>query len=144
MAQPRHRRAPPTQDADATERRELERALIDAERIMMQTVQTSLSLIGFGFTITEFFSGRDLPVDAQPRARLVGEALLVLGLLLLGLGIWTHAQYRARLVRAIRCTGAGPAAFGLRLRDTPSFIIAILLLLVGLLTFVTVAFRRLI
>jgi putative membrane protein len=141
MAQTGAQRSRSTHDPYRAERAELERALIDAERIMMQTVQTSLSLIGFGFTITEFFSGKGLGVGAVPRARVVGEALLVLGLLLLAMGLWTHTRYRQRVVRQIRRTGARSTAFGLRLRDTPTFIIAVLLLILGSLIFLGVLLR---
>ena len=146
MAQTHNRRAQPPspQDDHLADRCEnLEGALVDAERIMMQTVQTSLSLIGFGFSITEFFSSGGPVGRGTSNARIVGEALLVLGLLLLAMGIWSHARYRAHLVRQIRRTGAGPTAFGLRYRDTPTFIIAVLLLVVGLFTFVSVFVRRL-
>jgi putative membrane protein len=141
MARPGRRGFRSAQDADPNARVEIQRALIDAERIMMQTVQTSLSLIGFGFTIAEFFNGKDLPVHSAPRARLVGESLLVLGLLLLAMGIWTHSRYRRRLVRDLIRAGAGRQSFGVRLSDTPSFLVAILLLLVGLLTLVSILFR---
>jgi putative membrane protein len=135
--------ARPAHEASVEERRELERALLDAERIMMQTVQTSLSLIGFGFTIAEFFNGVGVgPADARSNARLVGEALLVLGLLLLALGIWSHTRYRGRLVRRIRRLGGARLAYGMRYRDTPSFIVAILLLVVGVLTLAMVLYRR--
>jgi uncharacterized membrane protein YidH (DUF202 family) len=123
-------------------RAELARALMEAERTMMQTVQLSLSLIGFGFTITEFFNGSGLQSHREPRARLVGEALLVLGLLLLAMGLWTHARYRRRLVREIRRVGPGPTTYGLRLRNAPSFIIAVLLLGVGLLALASVLVGR--
>jgi putative membrane protein len=125
-----------------TERVILERALLDAERIMMQTVQTSLSLIGFGFTIAEFFSGAAPGLPARPNARIVGEALLMLGLLLLALGIWTHAQYRREVARELRRIGVRRPAYGSRYLDTPSFIVAILLLLIGFLILGGVLFRR--
>ena len=142
MAQASRRGSRSVDGAYSQRRVELERALVDAERVMMQTVQTSLSLIGFGFTITEFFSGKDLPVQGAPQARRVGEALLVLGLLLLGMGIWAHTRYRQRLIQAFSADD-GSVGYGLHLRDTPSFVIAILLLLVGFATLMTVVFRRL-
>jgi putative membrane protein len=110
---------------------------MDAERIMMQTVQTSLSLIGFGFTITEFFSGDAVRGAFAPspheNARLLGEALLILGLLLLTMGIWNQANYRRRLGRLMQRTVGRPLRGNtLRYRETPSFLIAVLLLVVGL------------
>jgi putative membrane protein len=125
-----------------TERVILERALLDAERIMMQTVQTSLSLIGFGFTIAEFFSGAAPGLPVRPNARIVGEALLILGLLLLALGIWTHTQYRRDVVRELRRLGVERPAYGTRYLDTPSFIVAVLLLLIGFLILGGVVIRR--
>jgi putative membrane protein len=130
----------PDPETSVERRLELERAMMDAERIMMQTVQTSLSLIGFGFTITEFFN-MNLGGHPQPNARLVGEALLVLGLLQLALGIWTNLRYRRRLIRQIRRAGGRAASYA-HFQDTPSYIIAALLLIVGLFSLVTAIVGR--
>jgi putative membrane protein len=132
----------PDPETSVERRLELERAMMDAERIMMQTVQTSLSLIGFGFTITEFFN-MNLGGHPQPNARFVGEALLVLGLLQLALGIWTNLRYRRRLIRQIRRAGGRTGSHGAQFQDTPSYIIAALLLIVGLFSLVTAIVGRL-
>ena len=146
MARIRHggARASRLASPEAYERRlEFERALIDVERVMMQTVQTSLSLIGFGFSIAEFFRKGGVGGSKQGGGLFVGEAMLILGLLLLALGIWTHASYRRHLICDMRPPDADGATYGVRYRDTPSFVIAVLLLLIGFFGLVTLVFRRL-
>ena len=130
-------------DPAGDSRREIDRMLMEAERIMMQTVQTSPSLIGFGFTITEFFTGatiQGVTVAGRANARQLGESLLMLGLLLLALGLWNQARYRRRLSRELLRMSDGAGA--LRYRDTPSFVVAVLLLCIGFYAFASVLFRR--
>jgi putative membrane protein len=126
---------PPLSDDDLEERRhEFERTLMDADRMMMQTVQTALSLIGFGFTINTFFAEVTDPArapNAGQAARALGVALLMIGLLLLITGTWTQARFRRELKRRY----AGPelrSRGGLYSRFTPSFVSAVLLMFVGL------------
>lgn len=125
-----------------------ERMLMEADRMMMQTVQTSLSLIGFGFTITTFFN--DVAVrmgsrDGSENARILGVALLVIGLTLLILGTWSQSRYRAALRSRYLEGGPAPAAWqGLRSRFTPSYIAAVMLMAAGLFTLATVILRWLV
>lgn len=131
-------------DDVAERRREFERTMMEADRMMMQTVQTALSLIGFGFTINTFFNdvaeGRS--VGAGRAARLLGIALLVIGLLLLSLGTWTQSRLRRELMRQQIARGANAADWrGLQSRFTPSYISAVLLMMVGLITLGSVLVR---
>ncbi len=67
-----------------------ERSRLAAERTLMARVRTSLSMIGFGFTIFKFFqylreSGPPSPAFPDHRSRNFGLALVILGVILLGL-----------------------------------------------------------
>lgn len=116
----------------------LERRLIDADRTLMQSVQTSLSMIGFGFTITTFFNdvaARIGGVGGGQTARIVGAALLFIGLLLLVMATWTQSRYRRELQRRFAADAGGAAVWtGLESRFTPPYIAALLLMLVGVLS----------
>ena len=116
-----------TFEADA----ERERALIDADRLMMQMVQTSVSLIGFGFTINAFFS--NAAVDADQTARRMGLALLCAGLAFLALGIWNQARLRLSIIARHRAQGGKDDSRRYRgYSAAPSFLLAAVLLIVGL------------
>ena len=131
---------------DIEERRlDFERTMMEADRMMMQVVQTALSLIGFGFTITTFFNevaDPTLSPNGGVVARALGVALLVIGLLLLTSGTWAQAKFR----RSLLLRYAGPdihelGRSGLGTRFTPSFVSAVLLMIVGLLTLGSVLVR---
>src|SRR3954470_3253801 len=85
------------EEAHALEKRRFDIALmlLDADRATMQLVSTSLSLIGFGFSIIAFFN--DITGGGANRAdisaRRLGIALLSLGLLLLTLGLLNQISY---------------------------------------------------
>ena len=120
-------------EAEADERRE--RAFVDADRIMMQVIQTSLSLIGFGFTINTLFQSavvRGLAPATDASARRLGLALLALGLLLLAMGIWNQVRLLGTLTKRY---GGGRRWLGsaYHYNSTPSLLIAVLLLIVGFL-----------
>ncbi len=117
----------------------IESLLLESDRTLMQVVNTSLTLIGFGFTINEIFGnaasrGGDI-LHADLVGRLLGLALLTLGLLLLALGIRGHANMQRQL------TGRPEGLFD-SLRPGRSrqyhyssvFLVAALLLAVGALT----------
>lgn len=139
--------APATVSADEIDERRvaLEQRLIDADRILMQTVQTSLSMIGFGFTITSFFDDVASQIGGLgggQNARVVGASLLVIGLLLLVMGTWTQSRYRRELQRRYAAGGEGAEAWsGLQSRFTPPYVAALLLMLVGVLSLGSVLLR---
>ena len=112
--------------------------------MMMQIVQTSLSLIGFGFTITTFFSevaGRLGGSSGGRGAPILGASLLIIGLLLLTLGTWNQSRYRRELRRRYEALGPGAATWSSHVRFTPSYTSAVLLMLVGLLSLGLVVVR---
>ena len=86
-------------------------ALRDVERTMIQIVQTSISMIGFGFTIHAFLLNADaraaLGVDLDQVARRIGLAMLTLGLLNLAWGLWSQSRFLAVVGHDIRTPLAG-------------------------------------
>lgn len=122
-----------------------QRTRMSAERTLMSVIRTSLSLIGFGFTIFQFFEHlRETDVlTGSGRAPLhFGMALVVLGVVMLVVGIWYHIQYmlglrdeRERLAREHLIHGESAYPVSMTL------IVAGLLLLIGLLAILSMAFR---
>ncbi|MBV8682632.1 MAG: hypothetical protein JO111_07145 [Caulobacteraceae bacterium] len=118
-------------DAETDERRD--RAFVDADRLMMQVIQTSLSLIGFGLTINALFQSvvaRGLAPATDKSLQRMGLALLILGLLLLAMGIWNQARHLRALAKRY---GGGRRWLNsaYHYNTTPSILIAVLLLIVG-------------
>jgi len=81
---------------------------MSADRTLMAVIRTSLALIGFGFTIYQFF--RYLVETAGATHLLRSEAprkfsmaLVMLGVVMLSLGIWKHVAFMFEL-RAERKT----------------------------------------
>lgn len=112
----------------------LERTRMSADRTLMSTVRTSLSLIGFGFTIHQAFQQlveRGI-MAADQTGRSLGIGLLGLGILLLIMGIASHAAFGRQLAaRRARLFQGGLLHTDLHYRATPTFIGAVLLLLMG-------------
>jgi len=122
-----------------------ERTRMSADRTLMSIVRTALSLISFGFTIYQVFNqaavARILP-DAFGTARRVGFALLLLGILTLIMGIWSHATFGRKLnARRDRLFGQGLLHTDIHYHATPTFIVATVLLLIGLAAAGSITFR---
>ena len=121
------------------------RSEMSGDRTLMSVIRTELSLIGFGFTIYQFFksvqpeltSGK-LPPEAPLR---FGLSLIVLGVLLLVLGIVGHW----RVTHAFRTRRSRLHALGL-IRHEPEhrisavWVIAVLLLVIGVTAILRIAF----
>jgi putative membrane protein len=112
-----------------------QRTRLAEDRTLMAVIRTALSLIGFGFTIYQFFERlREQDVIARAAApRHFGLALVVLGIVMLCLGILYHVQFMfglRRLRQSMRDEGLihGETVFPVSL----TLITAILLLIVGL------------
>ena len=122
-----------------------ERTRMGADRTLMANVRTSLSLISFGFTIYQVFNKAEAKglLDAQdPTARGLGLALLVLGLLFLVTGITTHARFgRVLTERRRRLFGLQLLRSDISYIATPTFALALLLLLVGVAALSSIVFR---
>lgn len=119
------------------------RTRMSAERTLMSWVRTATALIGFGFTIVQFFERFNKMEGVAPAVR--PEAPRYLGLALIGAGVvgliislW---EYRGLLhylwseeFQPVAGVGDTPA-------HTPILWVAILLILIGLFAFFAVLLR---
>jgi inner membrane protein YidH len=121
-----------------------QRTRMAADRTLMAVIRTSLSLIGFGFTIYQVFQKLyDAQVLKNARApRRFGEALVVIGIGMLVVGMGYHVAFMIELRRLrddmrreglIHAESHFPASLTL--------IVALLLLLVGLLAIGSMLFH---
>jgi putative membrane protein len=113
------------------------------ERTLMSWVRTAVSLIGFGFTIVQFFEriqGMEGVAPAlRPQApRYFGLALIFAGIAALSVSLW---QYRSSLRYLWSDNFAELAGIDEEPHQTPLFAVTILLLVIGVLTFFAVLLR---
>lgn len=121
-----------TQLAEQRTELALQRTIIAAERTLMAWIRTSISMIGFGFTIYRFFQylaeAESVLLQARPNAaRNLGLALISLGTLALIVAAIQHRTFLNQM--GIK---EGKHLWSL------SFIVAILMMLIGVLAFVGV------
>lgn len=121
-----------------------QRTRMSADRTLMSVIRTALALIGFGFTIFQFFQRlREQDVMVKAAApRNFGLALVGLGVVMLILGIVYHAQFMMglrHLRELMREEGLihGETVFPVSL----TLITALTLLVIGLAAIVSMAFR---
>jgi uncharacterized membrane protein YidH (DUF202 family) len=121
-----------------------QRTRLSADRTLMSVIRTSLSLIGFGFTIFQFFEKlKQAEVLARSQApRNFGIALVLLGIAMLALGIVYHVWF----MLGLRQERKGMAAEGLIHGESifpPSMTLftAVMLLLIGVAAIVSMVFR---
>ena len=112
------------------------------ERTLMSWVRTAVSLIGFGFTIVQFFEHLHSEVVApalRPQApRYLGLALIAAGVVALLISTW---QYR-QMVRYLWSKEFEPiAGVGDVVGMTPLYAVAIALIFIGLFAFGAVFIR---
>jgi uncharacterized membrane protein YidH (DUF202 family) len=114
----------------------IQRTNMAADRSLMAWIRTSLSMIGFGFSIYKFF--QYLPEELasgnirRPQApRNLGLTLIALGTLALVAATWQHWKF----LKSVR---SGQA----RHLWSFSFVVAILVILIGLITFYGVLLRH--
>jgi len=120
------------------------RTRLATERTFMAWVRTAVSLIGFGFTITQFFerlqnmessTGRAMRPEAP---RDLGLALIAVGVVALAISAW---QYRG-LVRYLDSDQFKAIAdVGGKANRTPLFLVALVLMAIGVFAFGAVFFR---
>lgn len=113
------------------------------ERTLMSWVRTAISLIGFGFTIVQFFQRMDelpgvTPARHPAAAQYIGLALIACGVLALVISIWQY-QWTVSYLRS----GSFAAIAGLRESgmQTPTIAVAVLLILIGVFAFLAVLLR---
>jgi putative membrane protein len=119
------------------------RTRLALERTMMAWVRTATALIGFGFTIVQFFERLNSMEGVAPAMR--PAAARYIGLLLIGAGVAALVisvlQYRAVIRYLWHGDFAQVAGIAKAPIDTPVYFIAIGLTLVGVFAFVAVLIR---
>jgi len=120
-----------------------QRTRMSADRTLMSVIRTSLSLISFGFTIFQVFTKAHEAeiIGSSVAARNFGQALVLLGTLMLGLGIVYHLQFMVGLRREraqMKADGLihGESAFPVSL----TLITAVALLAIGLFALASTVF----
>ena len=119
------------------------RTRMSLERTLMSWVRTAVSLIGFGFTIVQFF--HRLPEIPGANAARFPEAPYLMGLALIGCGvlallvsIWQYRWGLKYLWSGSFAAVAGATGEGMQ---TPLFAVAIALTLIGACAFFAVLFH---
>lgn len=119
------------------------RTRLSLERTLMSWVRTATALIGFGFTIVQFFERfHDMkgvaPALRPGVPRNLGLALIFAGVVALVISVW---QYQA-LLRYLRSKNfAQIAGVVEKPHQTPIFYVAIMLMLIGIFAFFAVLLR---
>jgi putative membrane protein len=121
-----------------------QRTRMSADRTLMSIIRTSLSLISFGFTIYQLFEKAFEAgiLESSRAARNFGQALVLLGTLMLGLGIVYHVRFMVELRRERAQMTAdglvhGESAFPISL----TLVTAVALLAIGLFALASTVFR---
>ena len=119
------------------------RTRLAVERTMMAWVRTAVALIGFGFTIVQFFERlggmSDVAVAARPQApRYLGLALIGSGIAALLISLWQYRQVIAHLRSENFRVLAGIDG---RTMHTPLYAVSIALIFIGVFAFVAVLTR---
>jgi putative membrane protein len=115
------------------------------ERTLMAWVRTAVALIGFGFTIVQFFERLSSMEGVAPALRpqgprVVGLSLIAAGVVSLIISVWQYHTLLNYLWQADFQPIAGAKESPVR---TPLFAVAIGLIVIGIFAFVTVFFRAL-
>jgi putative membrane protein len=119
------------------------RTRLSVERTLMSWVRTSVTLIGFGFTIVQFFDRLNQLPGVAPAVfpdapRYLGLALIFCGVLALLVSIWEYRWTLSYLWGGNFTPIAGATKEG---KQTPLVAIAIALALVGTFAFLSVLLR---
>jgi putative membrane protein len=110
------------------------RTRLSVERTLMSALRTSIALIGFGFTIVQFFDRmQDLPSVAPARfpeaPRYLGLALIFCGVLVNAISLWEYRWALSYLWGGSYRVIAGATKEG---KKTPLFAVTFVVMLVGL------------
>ena len=119
------------------------RTRLSVERTMMSWVRTAISLIGFGFTIVQFFERMQempgvAPAHFPDAPRYLGLSLIFCGIVALVISIWEYHWGLAYLWGGNFSAIAGVTKEG---RQTPLYAVAIALILIGVFAFFAVLLR---
>ena len=113
------------------------------ERTLMAWVRTAVSMIAFGFTIVQFFEKlgamQGVAAAARPQApRYLGLALIACGVAALLISVWQYRRVTSYLAGGSFKVLAGIDDTSIR---TPTYAIALFLIVVGLFAFIAVYLR---
>ena len=119
------------------------RTRLSIERTMMSWVRTASALIGFGFTIVQFFDRMQEMPGAAPAyfphaSRYLGLSLIFCGVMALVISIWEYQWGLRYLWGENFAMIAGATREG---RQTPLLAVAILLACIGTFAFFAVVLR---
>lgn len=123
-----------------------ERTMMSTDRTLMSGVRTSFAMIGFGFTIFEFFHAMnkqlvDGPLPTGAAARF-GGVLIVFGIILMAMAIWyNRLETRALKARRMRLFDLGLIHHPEIHRQSATMTIAVMTLILGALALLGVVFR---
>jgi len=114
----------------------LQRTIIAAERTLMAWIRTAISMIGFGFSIYKFFQYQAEEIATgnirRPQApRNLGLTLVALGTLALAAAAWQHKNFLKEI-------GASQKRHTLSI----SFVVAMAVILIGMVTFYGMLMRH--
>ena len=114
----------------------IERTIIASERTLMAWIRTAISMIGFGFSIYKFFQYQAEEIAAgnirNPHApRNLGLTLIALGTVGLAAAAWQHLRF---------LNGIGATQH--RHVWSISFVVALAVILIGVVTFYGVLLRH--
>ena len=119
------------------------RTMLALQRTLMAAVRTSVSLIGFGFTVAQFFDKirdqlpgnmRDLTADT---ARNLGLVLIGAGVVSLGMFLW---QYRSS-VDHLKSGDCAILATGDTTLHRSAYLVSLAVILIGIAAFVSIFLR---
>lgn len=121
-----------------------QRTRMSADSTLMSEIRTSISLIGFGFTIYQAFQAfaKTMGTISVASAKTFGMALVLMGIAMVGLGIWYHISFMVDLRARRRAMIETDLIV-----DTDQFpvsltvVIALFLLLLGLYAIVSMVFK---
>jgi putative membrane protein len=121
------------------------RTRLSVERTMMSWVRSAVALIGFGFTIVQFFEHFNALQGVAPALRpwaprYVGLSLIGAGVVVLLVSAW---QYRTFLKYMWSEEYAPIRGWGRAPHQTPAYAVSIGMIFVGLFAFFVVLFRAL-
>lgn len=142
-----HRKATPTVKPSVLPQRDSHfswlRTRMSTERTLMSWTRTATALIGFGFTLAQFFENFSrMPGVTPPRhpgmVRTVALSMIAIGTIALWLAL---GEYRAMIHYLWSEDFHDIAGVAESPRATPASSVAVLLVLVGVLTFVAVVVR---
>ena len=119
------------------------RTRLSVERTLMSVLRTAVSLIGFGFTIVQFFSRLPNMPGMKPAyfpeaSYYLGLGLIFCGILALVVSIWQYHWSLHYLWSGSFAAVAGATKEG---KLTPLYAVAVALLLVGVFAFFAVLLR---